>query len=490
MGKARKNLGLGLVCLSFVFLFDPPLAIIDFLPDLIGYLLLCIGISQLADMNYHFEEALRYFKRMVAVSAIQLLSFFVFGIVPSRELPTTILLLTFTFSVIQVVFLSHAYTQFFEGFLYLGSRMNAKNVFHTEKQQLRFEKIQAKKSERLKRLEVEKPQKFSRLTKRKRNLTAIKNNTTSTLRITVVFVVIKAVLSVLPEFSVLAGHSDGSSPFYFLHNHTSMFRAISLCILIPLGIWWMLRSIGYIRSIIQDRPFMQALTDKYVTEIQPKTHIFIQRAIKLAFTVFAIGTAFSIDFYVDNNSILPDFLCPLIFLVALILLKRFIKVPVYSYLACCVNLISSAVVYWLSAVFYSSYTLSLATFRVDAYEAFQVLTVAKIADSVLFFGMILSCLPVLTAVVREYTGFSPVTAPNVQIQDKIRYVHGYLQKKLTVFGILAVLCCASGIAYILLLKRFNFMWIIDFLVCLCFTVYSISMLNTIGEEVQYKYLLD
>ena len=132
MGKARKNLGLGLVCISFLFLFNPVLAVIDILPDFIGYLLLCIGISQLADMNYHFEESLRYFKRMLVVSIIQMSSIFLlFGLVTGRERPTAILLFSFTFAIVEIIFLTHAYNQFFEGFLYLGSRMQATTVFHT-----------------------------------------------------------------------------------------------------------------------------------------------------------------------------------------------------------------------------------------------------------------------------------------------------------------------------------------------------------------------
>jgi hypothetical protein len=208
MGKARKNLGLGLVCLSFVFLFNPMLAVIDLLPDVIGYLLLCIGISQLADMNYHFEEALRYFKRMILVSSIQLFSIFIlFGFVTGRERPTTILLLTFTFAVIDVIFLIHAYNQFFEGFLYLGSRMDAKNVFHTEEQLTRLEKRQQLREERMARKEVDAP----RRRYRRRIPKAPKTNTALASGFTTVFIVLKAILTVLPEFTALSEQSDGST---------------------------------------------------------------------------------------------------------------------------------------------------------------------------------------------------------------------------------------------------------------------------------------
>ena len=65
-----------------------------------------------------------------------------------------------------------------------------------------------------------------------------------------------------------------------------------------------------------------------------------------------------------------------------------------------------------------------------------------------------------------------------------------LHKKLNVFAILAILCGISSVAYILLVPSFDFMWIIDFLVYLTFTIYTAVMLNAISEEVQYKYLLN
>jgi hypothetical protein len=55
--------------------------------------------------------------------------------------------------------------------------------------------------------------------------------------------------------------------------------------------------------------------------------------------------------------------------------------------------------------------------------------------------------------------------------------------------ILGILCGVSGICYILFVKTATFMWIIDFVVCLAFSVYTIMFLNHVAEEVEYKYLL-
>ena len=491
MGKARKNLGLGLVCISFLFLFNPVLAVIDILPDFIGYLLLCIGISQLADMNYHFEESLRYFKRMLVVSIIQMFSvFLLFGLVTGRERPTAILLFTFTFAVVEVIFLAHAYNQFFEGFLYLGSRMETSTVFHTEAQLLREESRRLRAEKRLKKMNKRRLEK-RRPPLRSKPQRPFRSNTSRAASFTLLFVVLKAILTVLPEFSALVEQSyNESARFVFLYDFIGLYRSVAFVIVIAFGLSWLIKMIRYVRSIIKDRPFMQALTDKYVSEVEPKTYIFIQRAIKLAFIVLSIGAVFSIDFYIDGNSILPDFLCPLILIAALILLRKFVKIPIKSYFLCGLYTITSTVTYVLSAIFYSNYTLSLSNIRLEAYQVFQDLSLVKIVDSVVFFFLILCLFPVLSEIIKTYTGFSPVSGANVQMQEKIKYVHGMLHKKLRIFLILAALCSLSGVCYILLVKHLNFIWIVDFLVCLIFSVYTITTLNAICEEVQYKYLLD
>ena len=68
MGKVKKNLGLGYLVVAAFMLFNPNIVIIDFIPDFIGYIFMVAGLSQLADLNHHIEEASRLFKRMFIVS--------------------------------------------------------------------------------------------------------------------------------------------------------------------------------------------------------------------------------------------------------------------------------------------------------------------------------------------------------------------------------------------------------------------------------------
>ncbi|MBR4873150.1 MAG: hypothetical protein IKV00_04865 [Clostridia bacterium] len=494
MGKARKHLGLGLVCAALVFLFNPMISVIDVLPDCIGYLLLCMGITQLADMDYHFEEALKYFKRMLIASAIQLGSVLViFGLVTDRERPTAFLLLAFIFSVVELIFMTHAFRCFYEGFLYTGSRLGSTAVFaidekdnsrYEEKCRRRDEKLNAENRKRASRgLDPLAP----------KEIPAPKSATVKAARLTTAFIIAKVCLTVLPEMAALSLSSyDETTRFSFLYNFIPMFRRFAVLIGIPVGIVWLVRIRRYVRSLMADRPYMATLKHKYVTEIEPKTYIFIQRAIKLAFAVMSVGIVFCADMYMESNTfnILPDTLCALILIGALLLLRKFVKVPVYTYLLCGIYAALSTVTFVVSSRFFTNYTLNLTNIREEAHNAFLVLQVTEIADAALFFAMLLSLLPVLSAIIKQYTGFAPVSGGNVQYEDKVRYVHAMLRKRLIVMAIMGALCLVSGICYILLVKNVTFMWIVDFLVCGTLAVYTILTLNAIVQEVEYKYLLN
>jgi hypothetical protein len=112
--KLKKNLGLGYIIASFFFLFNPDITVIDVLPDALGYLLICAGLTQLSFINPSLEEAVEKFKKMIFVSlgkfaAVLLL----FGLFNERERPYGFLLFTFSFLVLDLIFLLPAVKSLF-----------------------------------------------------------------------------------------------------------------------------------------------------------------------------------------------------------------------------------------------------------------------------------------------------------------------------------------------------------------------------------------
>ena len=79
--KLRSRLGFGYIIASLFFLFNPDINVIDVFPDIFGYVLMCIGLSQLTLVNDYVAEAYARFKKMIPVSAGKLASIiFIFEI--------------------------------------------------------------------------------------------------------------------------------------------------------------------------------------------------------------------------------------------------------------------------------------------------------------------------------------------------------------------------------------------------------------------------
>ena len=98
--KLGKKLGLGYIIAAFFFLFNPDIAVIDFLPDVFGYLLICIGLSKLSLITPSLEEAAVKFKKMIFVSISKFAAILlIFGLFDQRERPYGILLFSFAFFV-------------------------------------------------------------------------------------------------------------------------------------------------------------------------------------------------------------------------------------------------------------------------------------------------------------------------------------------------------------------------------------------------------
>lgn len=457
MIKERKNLGLGLLPLAALFLFNPPLGgFVDLLPDVIGYLLMFLGLRNLGDLNHHVEEALVNVRRMMIVSGCQLLSIlWLFGFCTPKERPVSILLVAFTVSALEILFATRAFHEMFEGFLYLGSRHGSTAVF------------------------AMKPRARS-----------TKNATEKMAMLTSVFIVFKALFSTLPEFAALTiGSYNEHNPLWFLYDYISLLRIFALLILLPLPLVWLFKFWKYIRTLIADADFLEALSEKYRAEVLPKEDIFLKRAIRVGTVILSIGIVLSLDVYIDYISVFPDFLCPIVLLGGFFALKPFLPKDKRFPILAVAHLVSSAAVYLYSIYFYDHFTMSLARFSETALLAYYTFCILKITDQIFFLAMMLSLLPSLRHVIENYTGFAPLNAGNFNSEDKIRYVHGMLNKRVNILFALSILASLGGIFYILFVRTVAFSWWVEFLTCLALVLYFIGTLRAITDEVESKYRL-
>ena len=124
MKNKTKPIRLWLLCLSFLFLFNPNLIVVDILPDFVGYLLLCAALIRLSDLNGTIEEALNGFKKMIFIDGAKWLAiFWIFGISEVDEQTSSMLLWSTVFCILELIFAIPAFSKLFSGFSELPDSM-------------------------------------------------------------------------------------------------------------------------------------------------------------------------------------------------------------------------------------------------------------------------------------------------------------------------------------------------------------------------------
>ena len=69
--KLGKFLGMGLILLAPLFLFDQNIALVDVLPDAVAYIILTLSLRYFRDISSHFETAFGKFRVLVLVSVLK-----------------------------------------------------------------------------------------------------------------------------------------------------------------------------------------------------------------------------------------------------------------------------------------------------------------------------------------------------------------------------------------------------------------------------------
>lgn len=485
--KNRQNLGFGLVSAGFVFLFLPDLMLIDLLPDVIGYILIAVGLSHVAFLDDSVAEARKLFLRLSIVAALKPVALIGVFSASASEQPTMLLLLSFALSLFECIWLIPAYSNLAEGLLYLGTRLDSAAVFGDGNRRYK------------------------------------KSYTDTVFRFAKIFAVVKAVCAVCPELLSLAVDDSMQSYNYSYGFATWMFRILGMIVSLVFGIVWLVKIEKYFHRISADSAFVDGITERYRKEVLPNDALFAQRRVKLVLALLAVAASFSLDIYVGGNdgfSIIPDVLCAVGFVVAALLMKRYAgKLFAPSVTVCAVYGTVTAATWYLNYRFGQEYGSFAARVDEAANRFWKGLVVAAVVEALLFAAAVwLICL-MLCRVVKACTGYTPHHAQGYSFA-RVEETHKKLSKRLFVsaaFGTLAAvfipvrvaLFCPgrleldltglasstnsflrsiAGVYNILSLFR-DISWIVELVFTAVFVIIFVVTLYKINEETEEKYML-
>ena len=439
--------------MGICFLWDPIVGVADFLPDLIGWLFIIVGLSSLADMNDDLAAAQQSFRRMLWVGlariAAELLVYVFLGNTADElnpyEASVWTLLLAFSLAVLEVWFLLPAFRSFWRGIATLSECGGARNSLAT-------------------------PDRGG------------KSLCDRMQRVTAVFVILHAVLTVLPELTVLSVFVQEGVYNTALFRFRELFRLGAGAVSGVAGLAFLIAWGRFYGAWCREVAWLESLRLRYEREVLPDTGLLLGRRVGAGFAFFRVGVLLSANLSILFFEFLPDWGCVLVVLCGCMILGNLLQ---GSSMLVGVGL-SVAVVgvprTLLNVRYLRSFVPRDSLYLPEAYERYLPVCILASIEAVLtalFVGCVLLC---VIRMEKRFTASEDAISRMTAERD--------LQARRRRAGLImlfVVLSAGAKIAEIFLQPRFGWIWMVQFaLSMVVFALFS-GLLTDVAESVHSAY---
>ena len=367
----KTKLGLGWLIPGVIMVANPVVAFYDVLPDCIGYLLICVALLRLTDLNSSVADALKRFKTLIWIHIGGLLmQYYVYNVLAKepklnpQEIPTMVLLCAFVIAVPQIYFAVPAWRDLFKGFWELAERHEGSAVFHYGKRN-------------------------SNLCERMRRASGV-------------FVVATTALSVLPEMSVLTTfeYEVEKLPFDW-YQFVWLFRVSATMVLSVLLAVWITRVIRFILLFTRDKAMMDSIEARYERDILPQGDMLSMRRLRFGIVFLTIAAALMLNVCIEETILIPSVLCAIFAAVGVLIFGEDLKGRRPFFLSSAALGLLSFGELWLNAYYTKYFSYESSGWEPDAYGLFLCLRTLQVAQAFLAAGMFWILLDLFSKFVEE-----------------------------------------------------------------------------------------
>lgn len=483
----------GLWVPALLLLSNPNLHTLDLLPDVIGYVLLLVGIRRLALLDAGFADVAKAFRRMLLLSLARMIGLvWIYTSTAAYEQPTLILSVCFVLGILELMTILPACKQLFGSLSYMATRLDGATV---------FESVRARKIERLNKkmrrvakggsLDSEKQVKFDR---KMRKLSRARGDITDRMcRSCQIFAIVKTVLCVLPEFAGLAyAPYDAGAIRFNWYNYINGFRAIAWLICGVFGIVWLCRSISYIRHISRDEPFWERVWERCREDARLHPERKPAGRLRAAMALMAVGFVFFINFRFDGINVLPGFITPIAFLCATACLWTYLPGAVKSIATIVFSLqtLVSAYVWAQSNRFFGEFDLALYDINWNVRDAYGKYVMDMVWLEALTTLLSLATLgAMLFSLIDRYTASGGSATRSHTSQELTRMRRAGIKSCLVFPAILGVLMIAARVVNGYLLPEVEMIWLVDLFASMAFAVFASLRVFTVKDEMRPEHMV-
>ncbi len=466
--KYKTGMGIGLILLGALFLFEPHVAFVDVLPDIVGYVLLFAGLARLSDLNAHLFEARRRFRILLYISAGQLFgTYFIYGVLGAMmrekpaemsrfEQPMTVLLCSFVLLVLQWYFLIPAFRELFAGMDALARRHDSESSGALRRNRTKGERM---------------------------------------MRLSTVFVILSSLLATLPEASVLTSYEahKGNPLFPFdWYRFIALFRGFAAVLSAIVGIVWLVAFLRYFLAVLRDSAFMERVRTQYAEDILPQTGMLTVRRLSAALTLLCVGIFFALNLRIGYRSALPGIVLAALVGTSLLLLGKLAPSRKECFAGAAALASVSAVQLIVTSLYLAAHLPEASRFESDAYYGFLAVRVIDAAEAVVTLVLIGILLTFLQRMAEKHTGVDYGTDADSRAisQAATQRLHREFLMHSRITFVLFALAAAVNVADAVFRLQYPWLWSVALLFSVAGVCRFFAMINELKTQIGYAYRSD
>ena len=461
METNTKPMRFGTVLLGLLFFCNPNFAAIDVLPDCIGCLLICLGLTRVALLYPFVGEIRKTFLKLAGVDAVKnLLLFAVMGLGSgTAEQPTALLIIAFAAAVVELIFLLPALRGLFDVFFTLASRYDCPELYANPYGGL--------------------------------------SRTDSLARLSMIFVVVREVVCLLPELTALTTSSFSDSEWDRLYEYIGIMRLLA-CLLVALfGLYWLVRLVLYFRRLHRQQGMLLALGESYSAYMVAHPGVAIKRRYFAAFLAIGAGALMLTDFYLDFENVIPDPVAGTLLCLGVLFMGVSPALQVSTLLLSGAYIAVSHISSGLSYSFALEFSASALGKNREADLAYAEMWIWSAVEFALFLALLICLMLLIRAVVYRWAGYRAEQYSAFEKRNH-RDMLSYFDGQLLLCGVLGFLSAlvsflfdyiqtpsGKGIYHFL-----DYLWMFDFGFAILFSVTLCVTLTRIYLEIKNRFRYD
>ncbi len=467
-------MGFGMILAGFILLFNPVIHVVDPVPDVIGFLMIAVGLTKMSFFIGKIEQARMWFLRLALVEAVKFCAILTVPYASGSD----IVLMTFVFGMAEAFMFVPAMNDLaeglsFAGLWYNGTVMYEKKVFRPPFVKLRVlcAKIYAKITKKGGKARAERVRKVEWITYVRDQV--------------IFFYIFRICATLIPELTELQMYDRIGEVTAFSRSLTYykpfLYVSLSLIVLI-LGIRYIRTVQKFFRAMDGDEGFLRSMNEKYERDIVPLDTFFIARGMKFSMALFVAAAATSVVLNLDNINMLVGVISAGFLIAATVILKRYVpQAKVIIYLSA-VRGVLSLVNLVLQYDYYVEYTTNAIEFVAEAKTMYYRMAGLEMAEAIFAAAGMLLYMFFLLRAVKIHLPVCGIRQENAMYSKRNHDIMTYNTAggKLLLCAVLAFINFILAGAYHYIIVNMTFIGLINTVVTVVWAFYVWHTVNTIN----------